>query len=80
MIVFAKLKHLKNDTFFTVTADGKDYDYIKVSKNKFLPVPAVGGRLKGIPFTPSWFKKDIEVVVDDSRIRTRFQRFFGLNK
>ncbi|QFR56013.1 hypothetical protein CPT_Muldoon_057 [Serratia phage Muldoon] len=79
MIIRCRLSHLKLDTYFT-TDDGEDY--VKIRKDKFMPIPQVElpPSFVGRPFTPAWYSSKVKVIADSSRVRTRFQRFFGLNK
>lgn len=82
MIVQCKISHLKNDTFFTYTETNEDY--VLISKSKMMLAGAsrknIPSYIKGKPYTPAWYSKNALVIADSSRVRTLFQRFFGLNK
>ncbi|AHY25310.1 hypothetical protein PS2_063 [Serratia phage PS2] len=82
MIVQCKISHLKNDTFFTTVETNEDY--VLLFKNKMVLIGPSGrdipSYMEGKPYTPAWYSKNALVIADSSRVRTRFQRFFGLNK
>lgn len=73
MIVETKFKYLKVDSFFSSTSGCTDY--VKTCKRAADKCPQGKGVIHRVIFDSNEL-----IIADSSRVRTRFQRFFGLNK
>ncbi|WDS61601.1 hypothetical protein [Cronobacter phage vB_Cdu_VP8] len=76
MIVKVKLKHLKKNSGFCTDAAGREMHIVDRPSFGVMGVNSPdNSRIFEIVAKPN----DL-VYADSSRVRTRFQRFFGLNK